>query len=512
MNFVRMNRATVLPHYSPSGRPASSGAYASASKKQASPRMTSGPISRNLLSCLALASLALAAAPALAQYVGQVKKDKSATPTLRAVAVLEYTGDPGKPKTSRLVPITIYDGDQLQDAGVYLARPQPLALQSEVEYQLKQDGKTIGLFDIKDAGQQGGAWVGFGDWKDLPHPKAVKPAKIDEDSDWSADDKPVLHRRKKAADKGGSPSPGPGGSSGSGDTAPATDPDRPTLHRPDTAGDQEKSQAGTAPIDPDRPVMKKPEEQKPVNPAAETAHVDSLPDVSDPDRPRLVRGKPENSGPQVTPTLMGLPPDMEQAIAVSDARNIPDHPWVFTWANPDDEDKMKAQMEDLARQSLGLTPPPAPATPAKTTSKTTTTHRASKKPAAPAPPPAPAALSDEQFRVFELAYGSGATMVLSASTGGALSQEKFVTLVAQPDLYGNVLVILKSVTDGPHLDDTPQMRLVDAVDALDDNRGELLFELRGETQRQFALYRVLRGEATKLFVSSAAQVGPPVGE
>ena len=41
------------------------------------------------------------------------------------------------------------------------------------------------------------------------------------------------------------------------------------------------------------------------------------------------------------------------------------------------------------------------------------------------------------------------------------------------------------------------MRLVDAVDAMADNRGELLFELRGATQRQFALYRVLRGQAER---------------
>ena len=45
----------------------------------------------------------------------------------------------------------------------------------------------------------------------------------------------------------------------------------------------------------------------------------------------------------------------------------------------------------------------------------------------------------------------------------------------------------------------PRMRLVDAVDAMADNRGELLFELRGETQRQFALYRVLRGQAEQTF-------------
>jgi hypothetical protein len=110
-------------------------------------------------------------------------------------------------------------------------------------------------------------------------------------------------------------------------------------------------------------------------------------------------------------------------------------------------------------------------------------------------------LLDEQFRVFELAYGSGATMVLSAHTDGTGAKEKFVTLVAQPDLYGNVLVLVKNVTDAAHLDDKPRMRLVDAVDAMADNRGELLFELRGETQRQFALYRVLRGQADRLFAT-----------
>ncbi len=70
-----------------------------------------------------------------------------------------------------------------------------------------------------------------------------------------------------------------------------------------------------------------------------------------------------------------------------------------------------------------------------------------------------------------------------------------------------MLVLLKSVTDGSHLDDTPRMRLVDAVDAMADNRGELLFELRGETQRQFVLYRVLRGQAEKLFVSGGDEYG-----
>jgi hypothetical protein len=96
--------------------------------------------------------------------------------------------------------------------------------------------------------------------------------------------------------------------------------------------------------------------------------------------------------------------------------------------------------------------------------------------------------------------------VLSARTAGTGADEKFVTFVAQPDLYGNLAVLVKNVTDAAHLDDTPRMRLVDAVDAMADNRGELLFELRGQSQRQFALYRVLRGQAAKLFVTSGDSI------
>jgi hypothetical protein len=69
-----------------------------------------------------------------------------------------------------------------------------------------------------------------------------------------------------------------------------------------------------------------------------------------------------------------------------------------------------------------------------------------------------------------------------------------------------VLVLLKNVTDRAHLDETPRMRLVDAVDALADNRGELLFELRGDTTRQFALYRVLRGRADRLFTTFGGNI------
>ena len=501
---------------------------------------------------LAAVSL-LVALPLWAQYPGQVTKTSKDAPELRSIAVLEWTGEAGNPKASRLVPVAVLDSGQLQDGGIYLARPEPLALAGEVEYELEQNGKPMGLFEIKNAGQEQGSWVGYGSWKPLARPQQPKPS-MDEVArnriEDEESDQPILHRKHHADE---SPTPGKddgsasgnsSGSSGASAPAPAGDPDRPTLHRkttsdsagdsgtnagsgststtsnssPDTASstasgpapdpdrptlhkkEPTDSTAGSAPPDdPDRPVLKKSKKR----PAEDVGHVDSLPDVTDPDRPRLKRGKSSGNGLDVLPSLMGLPADMQQAVAVSDARSRPEHTWNYSWANEDDEARLKSALEGIARDALGLNPPPPPPTPAPRKPGS----RKNAKPAPPVEPPPPPPLIDEQFRVFELAYGSGATLVLTAHTDAPLAQEKFVTLIAQPDLYGNVLVLLKYVADGSRLDETPRMRLVDAVDALADNRGELLFELRGATQRQFVLYRVLRGQAEKLFASGGGEFG-----
>jgi hypothetical protein len=462
----------------------------------------------------------LVAMSASAQYPGQITKKDKDTPELRAVAVLEWTGDLSKPKTSRLVPITVFDGEQLQDGGVYMARPAPLAVDAGVEYMLQKNGAHLGLFDVRNAGQEQGSWVGFGTWKPIPVAKP-KPAPVMDKVDAEENDKPTLHRKhsgdtssgsgdsgsssgspaaapdpdrptlhkKSSGDDSGSTNPSSTPTSTTGSTS-APDPDRPTLHKaPDssqTSGTDSSTSSASA-SDPDRPQLKRGKQKQ----SADEGYVESL-NTTDPDRPRLMRGKSTGGGPEVTPTLMGLPTDMEQAVAVSDPKNRPEHPWGYSWTDSADEVKMKAALEDIARTALGIQPKPSPAP------KRTTAARARTKLASPALPPP---LADEEFRVFELAYGSGATLVLTAHTDGAPAQQKYVTLIAQPDLYGSLLVLFKSVTDGAHLDDTPRMRLVDAVDALADNRGELLFELRGQTQRQFALYRVLRGTAKELFVT-----------
>ena len=402
---------------------------------------------------LALLATGACAIPAAAQYPGQVSSGNA--PILRAVSVYEWTGDEQHPKASRLIPITIYDGQQLQDGGIYMTQPEPLALASEVEYQLKQDGKNVGLFVNESAALEQGSWVGHGNFKDLPKPKPVAPPmwKSDE-SDDVASDEPVLHRKAHPGESSGSSGTGASGSGSSGQASqgPAPDPDRPTLHRADNSGDSGPGDSGAsnAPApDPDRPKLSDSTDNSASGNGAtgnpqtvdsdrprlqpkngdDDSYVTSMSSGSDPDRPQLIRGKTDYAGPAVLPTFVGLPADMNQAVAVSDARNTPEHPWNYSWPNSGDEAKYKGQLEDLARTALGLTPP-APAKPAAKKSAATKTT-AGRKTRLTLPP---AQLFDEHFRVFELAYGSGATMVLTAQTPGPLAQQKFVTLIAQPDL------------------------------------------------------------------------------
>ncbi len=508
-------------------------------------------------------ALGTLAASAGAQYPGLVKKTDKSVPVLRSVAVLEYTGEAGKPKASRLVPIAVYDGEQLNDGTIYLNRPEPLALAGGTEYELQTSGKAEGVFDVYGSGDINGAWLGFGAWKPLSKVEEAKAANAFNTSSLYApvdveDDKPVLKRKHpKGSDrddsdaKSAGTSAGSGSGSGIGGAKPVAeakdDSDRPTLKRKTsddatpaaaTAGD--KPSGKPAPdADPDRPTIRKTRRAKEEELTSTVA--------PDPDRPRLKHGKPADLDTTESPRLSGYPPDMRQAVAVSDATSKAEHPWMYSWANPEDETKMKLALEAMARTALGLD---APAAPVKPVRKTAAQAAKAKKSMLPPPePPAPPALAEEQFRVFELSYGATATLVLTAATPKPAEAEpattttdndgdqpappvikrgkptssievkqtqtgltpspangpkqKFVTIVAQPDLYGGIMVLYKSVTDSAHLDETPRMRLVDAVDAMGDNRGELLFELRGQTQRQFALFRVLRGSAEQLFATVA---------
>jgi hypothetical protein len=495
-----------------------------------------------------------AAVPALAQYPGHTQKDdQKKPPPPRATAVLEWTGDAGKPKASRIVPITVFVDGEYQDGGLYLAHPAPITVETDTVYELQQSGVPKGFFDVAGGENVHGSWFGFGEWKPLAAPKPAKklapskhPPQLVQDHDpdrphfkggnsktgdsgskssdskTSSDDpdKPTLHRRddsSTSADSGSSSSDSKTGSTTSSTTA-SDDPDRPTLHRrSDTSSD---TGAGTAPDDPDRPHLKKRSDT-----AAKTGSSDddqapvTSANEADPDRPKMLRGRPAVAEGELEATkLTGMPADLQQMAAVSDSAFRDEHPFTYQWLEPGDAAKMQTAVEALATQVvLTSMAPPKPASISPATATHTTAH-----PGAPhrtlshkvVPKPLPVVFSDKEFHAYELSYSGGATLVFTAKAAvgpnnAGVTTEKYVTIIAQPDFDGVPQVRLQSVTDDAHLDITPRMRLVDAVDTDGDNRAELVFELRHTSDRQFAIYRVRGLHAEQAFATESLPYGAP---
>jgi len=435
-------------------------------------------------SACAAASLAACSSPAFAQYPGHVDENQQQSTThLRATAVLEYTGGLSRINESRLVPIAVWDGVQYQPGALYLAQPAPLAVLSGTQYELESAGRPRGFFNVQDAEDVAGLWIGAGKFEAPPAPKPRAPISASnhayEIRDADPDKPHFAHVPADDQNQNGAPA-------ATAKNAPPIDPDRPTLHdRPgggSSGSDTSSGSANQPDVDPDRPTFHR---------RSETASQPSANQPAiDPNRPRLSYTEPTEQEKLAKPNaLLGVPLDMHQMIGVSDTRPLDTESWVFTWSNPDDETKMKAALEDIAQQALA---PPPPAAPAKVN---TSAHRRTHE---PPPPPLPM-LTDEEFRAYNLSFGGGATMVLSARATG--DPVRYVTIIAQPDFYGKPQILLRQVTSGNELDVIPRMQLVDAVDTVGNGRADLLFELRGQTFRQFAIYRINGGTATRVFVT-----------
>lgn len=466
------------------------------------PRLVAIPAA--IRSVISIGALLLLAIPARGQYPGHIDTSKKAAATPRAIAVLEWTGAPGKPSASRLIPISVYDGESYQPGGLYLARPEPLAVQSGTEYILQLAGVPQGLFDVNSARNLEGYWFGYGSWRPTPPPPPVRklpPAKVmpHELGTDTDDGRPHFKKRTNA---GGSDSPAAGQGSQGGDSQKS-------------AGQQPAS--SEPPPDPDRPTLRRRSSSQPATPAAgstaNTASDERETPVagSDPDRPRLAYGtnSPVESDFEA-PQLAGNPTGMEQMIAVSDATDREPHPFAYSWPDPEAEAKMKSQMEMLAQQALAAQSRPAPAT-GSAHAKTTAAKPAAKGTAAahhtrkalPAPPLP--SLADESFSAYELTYGGAVTLVFSAQCTDPMGKSRYITLIAQPDFYDVPHVLFQSLTSDDNLDQTPRMQLVDAVDPKADNRGDLLFELRGAHDRQFALYQVTESGVEQVFSTGSLQ-------
>ena len=421
--------------------------------------------------------------PACAQYPGRLETSKKAGPTVRAVAVLEWTGETGKPSASRIIPISVFDGEQYQPGGLYLAKPEPLALEPGTEYVLQDAGVARGLFDVNTAQDVEGYWFGYGAWKPMAAPpKRARPKQgknMPQVVTDAGNGRPHLKVKDGAEDT----------SASSGSTAPASNP--PAASNPPGG-------------DPDRPTLRRRSDSSPSAPSASSAET-SAPETaiggSDPDRPHMAHGQQSPTDKDFQPTqLTGVPSGLQQMIAVSDASDRETHPFVYLWADPADATKMQAQMEIAASDAIVASEPPVKAAPKSHPAAASAQRHKTSTAATPSPK---LEFTNERFKAYELTYSGGATLVFSAETTDRAGKVKYVTLIAQPDFNGVPKVLFKSVTDDDHLDQTPKMRLVDAVDARANNRGDLVFELRSRRDREFVIYRIASGLAEQVFTTGS---------
>lgn len=482
-------------------------------------------------------SVTLLAGALLPWPLARAQMHKVAKPeqVVRAVGVYEWVGDLKKPTGSRFIPVTVFINGALEDGGVYMARPIPFALTPGNEYELQQAGVPRGSLDLTDARHLQTAnndyedgWLGYGTYKTPPPPRkepALRASKTQPTIEGSRDDsRPHFSGNQPASDSKSSSDKDPQNSTDSQTkkSTGADDPDRPTMHRRDTSGtsttDSTKASTSDPANDPDRPTLRRrsPEDAKKAKNndiATVTGTGTSLND--DPDRPKLQHGAHSNAHDTDIPRLVGIPKDAQQMVAVSDPANRPTHDFARPWQDEKEHAAVLAQMQTLARTELAAyttTHPAAPAPAAPTHTFPSTTHpttaasaRRARAAAAKSTPAPQQPLLDEQLRSYTLSYGGAPTYVYTAHTPGTGPDLRYVLVVAQADVNGTIQPALKSVTDEAHLDRTPRMRLVDVVDAEASNRASLLFELRAQNERQFALYRVIGARSESIFTTGTTQ-------
>ena len=372
------------------------------------------------------------------------------------------------------------------------------------------DSKAAGTDQSKTTADAGAATASTNASADDPDRPTMKRR-----SSGTADDTGATGNTTTPAGSPGSTTTNTTSAQGTGST-PADDPDRPTMkRRPTDSTDSTSSTtdstastgtASTSANDPDRPTLKRHSAED-----AKKARSNDLSTVSgtgslndDPDRPNLHHGKPTGAMTEdELPKLLGLPPDLHQMVAVSDAANRDPHEFALSFDDATQRAAVLQKLQGMARVQLaaykGFT------TPAPAVKKiTTTTATMSRRTAKPAAPPQ-MALLDEELKAYTLSYGGAATYVYTAHTAGTGAALRYVTIVVQADGLGELKPAIQSVTDAAHLDNTPRMRFVDVVDAEASNRASLLFELRGQSSRQFGLYRVIASHSEQIFLTGTTQ-------
>jgi hypothetical protein len=480
---------------------------------------------------VALASIAaLSAAQESTPEIVPLKKEHRTKKDLgpRALGLLRMTPS-GK---ATLVPVMIEINGKFYDASAYKADPVPMALESGIVYEGEKTGTSLGLFTINSALHSLAAnaeipWLATGAWlaAGAQAPKSGMKAEVVPKGIETTDAPPRLTKSETTSSSTTSTTPSSAGSSPSATPpAPAStssptsspSPPKPAEKKDDKATDQKKSVQNDAP-----PVSA---------PATQPSGQSSDDAKDDTNRPRLRRGKPTGPMPDYDVPGYGKPKSgkdsaassgdstaakaaatsvpmepVELVPAISDADGPELRSFAYEWDKGAEDDRRK-QMLDLAKaQVLAYIDARAkgqiPAKPAPS-------HSPARKPASKAPEPI---FENVQMRTFDLWGSNQPVLVLSADAhlppppaGGTVDlasaplQYK-IMLVTRTDIYGNLHKLYSGVTDRFHLDVSPRLDLIDAVDADGDGRGELLFHKTTDAGNGYVIYKATADTLWKMF-------------
>ncbi len=254
---------------------------------------------------------------------------------------------------------------------------------------------------------------------------------------------------------------------------------------------------------------------------------DSDSGASEANRPRLRRGKPvealpedevpgyskPGAGASVAPANAAKIVEATAATgpiqlipAISDASGPAPRSFTFTWLK-DEEGERRQQMMALAKEQLHAYLDARAK--GKITPKPSGSQAARRSPARKAVEPI---LENVQMVAYDLWTNNQPVILLAADAhmppppGGApqaadAQLQYSIMLVARTDIYNNLHKLYVGVTDKYHLDITPRLELIDAVDADGDGRGELLFRETSDAGTGWLLYRATTDKLWKMFDS-----------
>jgi hypothetical protein len=427
----------------------------------------------------------------------------------RALGLIQLSSN-GK---ATLVPITIRIDGRFYDAASYKANPVPMALESGTVYEGERSGTSVGLFTVNAALHSNAVnavtpWLGTGMWlpagTDVPQ-TAMKAESVPRGIE-TTDQPPRLAKNEKAAQgtpNAGTPSSPPAAPTSSAPSSSAPAPSGPPPSKPapapqpsqDSATPPPSDQTNSGAGDANRPRLRR---GKPTQP---------LP--SDDDVPGYSRPGSTGNAAKSSTATPATPADSASAKgpiqmypAISDAGGPDPRSYVFEWIKGEGEERRK-QMLGLAKEQLRLyLNQQAKGSIAAVPSKTTSTGR--KLPSKATDP----VLENVQLRTFDLWANNQPVLVLSAeahvppasaTATGATDANYTITLVARTDIYNNLHKLYVGVTDKYHLDVTPQLELIDAVDVDGDGRGELLFRETSDAGTGYVIYRATADKLWKLF-------------